>query len=184
MRNFTGSEYKPTAFAAIVWSILLLTTGCAGYQMGNATLYNNRIKTVFVPMVQADTYRAGLGERLTEAVCKRITERTPFELASASEADSELSIRLVAENQTVSALNKYNDTRQKNLNWTVVAVWKDRQNNVLAESDPIPINQKEGVILNSQSYLVAETGQSTATAQQDLIDQIADQIVGLMENPW
>ncbi|MDO4586782.1 MAG: LPS assembly lipoprotein LptE [Planctomycetia bacterium] len=161
-----------------------ILSGCSGYQCGTGSLYNREIKTVYVPMVQADSYRNGLGERLTEAVCKRITERTPYDLANVDEADSELIIRLVAENQTVSALNKYNDTRQKNFNWTVLVVWRDRRQTQIAELDATPIMINEGLTINAQEYLVAEMGQSTAVTQQNIIDKLADQIVDLMESPW
>lgn len=169
-------------YAATILCVLA-TVGCHGYRFGTAGLYNREIKTVYVPMVVADTYRDGLGERLTEAVCKRITSATPYDLADARHADSTLFIHLVAENQFVSALNKYNDTRQKNLVWSVIAVWKDNQHNVLGELDPIPLSTL-GVSLSSQGYLVAEMGQSGAVTQQEVIDKLADQIVGLMEEKW
>lgn len=158
-------------------------TGCAGYHIGTDALFTSEIKTVFVPMVEADTYRHGLGERLTEAVCKKITERTPFDLASSKGADSVLHIRIVADNQFVSGLDAYNNTRQKNLVWCVTAEWKDRRENTLAFLDPIPLTSV-GVSMSETEYLVPETGQSTATAQQELIDKIADRIVGLMEDKW
>ncbi len=163
--------------------IVLILNGCQGYQLGAPSLYHEEIRTVHVRMAQVDSWRANLGERLTEAVCKRITDRTPFQLADAGKADSELVIKLVAENQEVSALNRYNDTRQKTLNWTVVAVWTDKRRNVLGELEPIPLNQN-GVTIDGRSYLVAEMGQSGATAQQELIDKLANQIVDLMEQPW
>lgn len=167
----------------VAMSCLLTASGCHGYRFGTDGLYNRNIKTVYVPMVAADTYRDGLGERLTEAICKRITTATPYDLADAKHADSILEVHLVAENQFVSAMNKYNDTRQKNLAWSVVAVWKDNQHNILATQDAIPLASL-GVTLSAQGYLVAEMGQSGAVTQQDVIDKLADQIVGLMEEKW
>jgi hypothetical protein len=41
-----------------------------------------------------------------------------------------------------------------------------------------------GANVTSQGYLVAEMGQSNATAQQEAIDKIADQVVGLLESGW
>lgn len=134
-------------------------------------------------MVEVDSYRSGLGERLTEAICKKITERTPYVLADAKKADSTLIVRLGAENQSVSALNRYNDTRQKDLTWSVTAVWHDRRNVPLAQIEPLPLSSL-GVSINAQSYLVAEMGQSGAVAQQELIEKIANQVVGLMEEKW
>ena len=177
---------RPAFFgAALIGACLALLSlaGCTGYHFGTNALYTSEIKTVFVPIAEADTYRHDLGERLTEAVCKRITDRTPFDLASARDADSTLIVRLKSENQYISGLDKYNNTRQKNMVWCVSAEWKTRQDETLARLDPIPLTSV-GVSVNEMAYLVAETGQSTATAQQELIDKIADRVVGLMEEKW
>ena len=158
---------------------------CSGYRIGPQGLYNSEIKTVFVPMVEADTYRLGFAERLTEAICKKVTEQTPYALASPDVADSILAVRLISENQTVSAFNRYDDTRQKNVNLTAVAMWRDlRDANIVAPTNPAPLNEKNGVLIESQAFLVPEMGQSTATAQQEAIDKLANEIVGLMEQPW
>ena len=174
------------ALAAVVASTVCLTLcGCFGYNVGPRGLYDEEIKTIFVPMVEADTYRAAFGERLTEAICKKITEQTPYSLAGPSEADAELSVRLVSETQSVSAYNRYDDTRQKNANLAVVAILRSRRGGaVLAETAPILLTSGGGANVTSQGYLVAEMGQSTATAQQEAIDKIADQIVGLLESGW
>ena len=163
--------------------LTLAAAGCSGYHFGTRGLYTSEIRTVFVPIAEADTYRHDLGERLTEAVCKRITDRTPFDLASSQDADSVLFIRLKSENQYISGLDRYNNTRQKNMVWCISAEWKTRQEETLARLDPIPLTSV-GVSVNEMSYLVAEMGQSTATVQQDLIDKLADRVVGLMEEKW
>ena len=46
----------------------LLLAGCAGYQVGTDSLYAPDVATVYVPMIESDSYRRDLGERLTEAV--------------------------------------------------------------------------------------------------------------------
>ncbi len=179
------SLYVRTAHGILLALLLasLTAAGCSGYHFGTRALYTSEIKTVFVPIAEADTYRHDLGERLTEAVCKRITDRTPFDLASSQNADSILFIRLKSDNQYISGLDRYNNTRQKNMVWCVSAEWKTRQEETLARLDPIPLTSI-GVSVNEMSYLVAEMGQSTATVQQDLIDKIADRVVGLMEEKW
>ena len=59
-------------FAAIFTAFLALALqGCAalsGYNVGPRGLYNGNVRTVYVQMVDADTYRQGFGERITEAV--------------------------------------------------------------------------------------------------------------------
>lgn len=179
------SRRRPVAsVAAATLAVFLTLCGCAGYRVGPDGLYDENIKTIFVPMVEADTYRPGFGERLTEAVCKKIAEQTPYSLAGPSDADAELSIRLVSETQSVTAYNRYDDTRQKNANLSVVAVLRARRGGaILAESAPIPL-ALGGANISSQGYLVAEMGQSTATAHQEAIDKIAAEIVGLLETGW
>ena len=75
----------------------LLFCGCAGYQIGNQSLYPLEIHTVYVPMFQSNSFRRNLGERLTEAVVKEIEKRTPYKVVSDPNADSVLTGRIVAE---------------------------------------------------------------------------------------
>ncbi len=182
-RTFAFLGAAVVAAASLVVSLTLC--GCAGYNVGPRGLYDENIKTIFVPMVEADTYRAAFGERLTEAICKKITEQTPYSLAGPAEADATLSVRLVSETQSVSAFNRYDDTRQKSANLAVVAVLRARRGGaVLAESAPLLLTADGGANVTSQGYLVAEMGQSNATAQQEAIDKIAEQVVGLLESGW
>ena len=171
--------------AAVALGGILSLTGCCcgGYHIGTQGLYNRDIRTVFVPMVEADTYRHGIGERLTEAICKKVTKQTPYTLAGPEQADSRLIVRLTAENQTVSGLDRYNETRQKTLSWSVSAIWIDRDRAKMAELKSTPLTSL-GIDIASQEYLVADTGQSFATASEEMIDKIAERVVGMMEMPW
>ena len=80
---------------------LALLGGCAGYQIGNQSLYPVNIRTVYVPMFQSASFRPYLGERLTEAVMKEIELKTPFKVVSDPNADSTLSGRIVGEGKEV-----------------------------------------------------------------------------------
>src|SRR5204862_2122331 len=88
-------------------AILVAFTGCAGYQIGNRALYRPDIRTVHVPMIQSDSYRRYLGERLTEAVVKEIELRTPYKVVDADSADSVLTVRLVSDSKRVIANNRF-----------------------------------------------------------------------------
>ncbi len=174
--------------AVLATTCILCVAGCQcmkGYRFGTVGLYNSDIKTVYVQMVEADTYRTGFGERLTEAVCKKITEQTPYQLGLAEDADSLLAIHLTAESQTITAYNRYDDTREKNVSLTATAVWKDLHSAKIIGQISLPaVSMEDGVVIESNSYLVAEMGQSSATAQQEAIEKMAEQIVGLMETAW
>ncbi len=45
-------------------------SGCAAYQIGNATLYNPNIRTIYITIVRNDTFRPMVGVQLTEAIQK------------------------------------------------------------------------------------------------------------------
>jgi hypothetical protein len=89
-----------TVIATLVLACLAMA-GCASYRFGNNTLYAPNVRTVYVPMIQSESYRTtpgvDLGERLTEAVCKEIEKRTPFKVVGDPNADSVLTARIVAD---------------------------------------------------------------------------------------
>ena len=89
--------------------IILTSVGCTGYQLGNQTLFRPDIRTVHVPIVQSESFRRGLGERLTEAIVKEIELRTPYKVVDASNADSIFQARLVDEHKRVIAENQFDE---------------------------------------------------------------------------
>ena len=167
----------------VLFSAFCVFPGCSGYRVGTNTLYNTEIKTVHVPIFQSDGFRRDLGERLTEAVCKRIEQRTPYKVVHRSKADSVLSGRLARDSQNVSLVDDYAGTRQKKVQLTVYVQWKDHRGNMLRTMSPIAWNDVP-VDITTTSDMVAEMGHSYATASQDAIDQMADQIVDMMQMPW
>lgn len=168
--------------AAMALGIGLLWAGCAGYQLGNAGLYPADIRTVYVPIFESATFRRNQAEWLTEAVAKRIEERTPYKVVGTPNADSILSGRIVAENEALLIKNQYNDPRAVQVQVLVEVQWVDRRSSELMQgSVPLP---PELAQIQGTATLVPEVGQSVATAEQAAIIKIADQIVGLMENPW
>ena len=178
--------FSNSAFC-ILHSALFCTlhfTGCAGYQIGTNTLYNTGIRTVHVPIFQNDGFRKDMGERLTEAVCKKIEQRTPYKVVHRpNSADSVLSGRIVRESQSVSLVDDYAGTRQKKVELLVYVQWKDRRGNSLRAMSPISWNDAP-VDITTTSDMVAEMGHSYATASQEAIDKMADQIVDMMQMPW
>ena len=74
-----------------------LFSGCIGYQVGTGSLYAPDVATVYVPMIESDSYRRDLGERLTEAVVKEIELKTPYKVVNTPNADSILSARLISD---------------------------------------------------------------------------------------
>ena len=167
---------------AVIGTIVLLS-GCAGYQLGQRSLYRPDIRTVHVPVVQSDSYRRYLGERLTEAVVKEVELRTPYKVVASDTADSVLSIRLVSDSKRVINNNRFSEPRDIETDFFVQASWIDRRGDLIMSHEDVPAAPLL-VNLGQQANFVPEGGQSLVTAQQEAIQKLAQQIVGQMELAW
>src|SRR3954467_12271315 len=91
--------------------LLVVSPGCIGYHVGTASLYAPDVATVYVPMIESDSYRRDLGERLTEAVVKEIELKTPYKVVNTPDADSILSARLITDTRRRVIQNGFSDPR-------------------------------------------------------------------------
>lgn len=166
-------------------SVIFLSAlpGCAGYQIGQRSLFRPDIRTVHVPMVQSDTFRRYLGERLTEAIVKEVELKTPYKVVDSESADSVLSVKLVSESKRVLAENRFDEPRDLEADFFVQLSWIDRRGDLIVSASGAPA---EPILLNisQSSNFVPEGGQSLTTAQQEAIQRLAEQIVGQMELAW
>lgn len=157
--------------------------GCAGYQIGNHTLYPADIHTVYVPVFASNSFRRQLGERLTEAVIKEIELKTPYKVVGDPNADSILSGRITGETKRVLVENRFDEPREVETNLQVQVQWLDRQRNLIRQMEPVPV-PPELVSITESATLIPEVGQSVAVAHQQAISRLAQQIVSMMEAPW
>lgn len=177
-----GAPARGFLVVAAAW--LLFAAGCAGYFVGNATLFRPDIQTIYVPMFQSASFRPGLGERLTEAVVKEIELRTPYKVVGSLEkADSILSGRIVSETKRTVVENRYDDPRETAVQLQVEVQWVDRRGRELTPMQAVPL-PPEMARIAAEATLVPEVGQSVATAHQTAVEQLARQIVGMLETPW
>jgi hypothetical protein len=176
-----------TPHSALVLILLAIVaaahSGCAGYQLGRRSLYRPDVRTVHVPMVQSDSYRRYLGERLTEAIVKEVELRTPYKVVDSASADSVLSVRLVSDAKKILANNRFSEPRDIETDFFVQTSWIDRRGDLIMSQDNLPAAPLL-VNLGQQTNFVPEGGQSLVTAQQEAIDKLAQQIVGQMELAW
>ena len=139
-----------------------------------------------MPLFQCDSFRVvpavDLGERLTEAVCKEIEKRTPFKVVDSQGADSILTGRVVADTKRVMVESPTDQSRMVEMNLQVLVTWADRGGTVLA-SGAVPV-PAASVDVGQSAALVPEYGRSVISTQQEGIVKMAQQIVGLMEEPW
>jgi hypothetical protein len=157
--------------------------GCAGYQIGQRSLYRPDIRTVYVPVVQSNSFRRYLGERLTEAIVKEIELKTPYKVVDSDAADSVLTVKLVSESKRVLTENYYDEPRDIETDFFVQLSWVDRRGDLIMSARDIP---SEPLLLSigQTASFVPEAGQSITTAQQEAIQRLAEQIVGQMELAW
>jgi hypothetical protein len=173
--------------AALTASLLLAaltTSGCAAYRFGNETLYAPDVQTVYVPMVESDSFRRDLGERLTEAVVKEIESKTPFKVVGTPDADSVLAARLVGERKHVTVENQNDDPRAIEVNLTAEVTWQNRRRQPICPPATIAVPPELFLPIAQTAALLPEAGQSVASQQQVAIERLAQQIVSTMEEPW
>ena len=163
--------------------LLLLSPGCASYQFGNRSLYRPDIRTIHVPMAESDSFRRNLGERLTEQIVKEIELKTPYKVVGAAEADSVLSARIVSDSKKVLSENRFDEPRDIEADFFVQVSWVDRRGDIIMSHNDIPVQPLLLNISQTASF-VPEGGQSLATAHQEAIHRLAEQIVGQMELAW
>ena len=156
---------------------------CASYHVGSQTLYAPDVRTVYVPIVQSESFRRDLGERLTEAIVKEIELKTPFKVVGTPDADSILSARLISDTKRIVVENQNDDPRALELTMNVEVTWLNRRREPLRDPRTVPLPTAL-LPIGGTSTLVPEAGQSVATAQQQAIERLAEQIVSTMEEPW
>ncbi len=156
--------------------VISLSSGCKAYQVGTQNFYRQDVRTVHIPIVESGSQRRFLGQRMTEALAKEVTDETPYQLANSAVADSVLRVRIVRDQKRVAGENSLDEARDIAINWFVEATWTDRVGT--------PLMERQLVKINRDVNFVPEGGQSMTTAQQELIDRIARQVVDQMELPW
>ena len=165
--------------AWVVWN----GSGCAGYQLGSASLYRNDIRTIYIPVIRNDSWRNLLGVQLTESLQKAIQLRTPYRIVNDPSADSVLTCRVLSETKRVITEARTDDPRAIDAKLTIQLTWVDRQNNVLMENSFVPPDDI-AFLFSQGTECVPEGGQSISTAHLRAIDRLADDIVGQMEVRW
>ena len=175
---------KPIAsvMSLSLWAIASCV-GCAGYQLGNGSLYNPNLRTIYVPIIRNDSFRHDMGVQLTEAVQKAIELRTPYKVVADPSADSTLTARVTSQTKRTITETRTDEPRAVETLLTVELVWTDRRGNLLMENRFVPLGELAFYFIQGTDF-VPEGGQSMATAQQRAVERLADQIVNQMEARW
>jgi Lipopolysaccharide-assembly len=171
-----------TTISSLLAAVVILP-GCAAYQLGNGTLYNPNIRTVYIPIIRNDTFRPMVGVQLTEALVKAVELRTPYKVVGDPSADSTLTCRVISESKQVITENRTDDPRALDAILNIELTWLDRRGNLLMENRFVPPGQF-AFLFTQSSHFVPESGQSISTALQHDIERLAELIVQQMESRW
>jgi len=167
-------------FSLCALLIVVAMTGC-GYIVGSG--FPPEVRTIHVGAFQTDGYRRGVEFQLTEAIQKEIQKRTHFRLVNEPMADTVLTGRIVDVRKDVLGESMNDDPRELQLALMVDVTWTDRRTGRILAQDRLPIDSN-AVLLQSQAEFAPEVGQSLATGLQQTTQQLARQIVDMMETPW
>jgi len=164
--------------------MLLPVTGC-GYIVGGP--YRQDVRTVHVPIFTSPSFRRDVEMQLTEAVHREIQKQTPFRLAKAHEADTKLTGRIISIRKASLGETAFDDVREAQYEMVVQVTWEDLRYGT-PPTDPIqstiPLSPSDVITLTSTGDFAPELGQSMATARQRTVDNLARQIVQLMQTQW
>ena len=114
---------------------------------------------------------------------KEIEAKTTYKVVGTPNADSKLFGRISSDTKRVVVENWYDDPRELDVDLSVNVRWTDRHDNLIRQPASIPL-PPEMASVAGDAPLFPELGQSVTTAQQQAIQRLAEQIVGMMETPW
>ena len=165
--------------AALILGVVLASTlpGCHGTGYSIRQPYDNKIKTVYVPVFKSITFRRDLNLKLTQLVIQEIERRTPYKVVQDSaEADSTLEGTITYSEKNVIVESPVNLPRQLTSTLVIIATWTDNKAEKKENANP-------AVIAETFNFY-PEIGESSEAAFYRTCEKLAVQVVNMMEEPW
>jgi len=195
--------------SALLTLALGVLAGCAGdghfslFGYTTAPPYDESIRTVYVPIFENRDFRRGLEFELTKAVVREIEGKTPYKVVNCrDQADTELSGKIVNRRKALINFNQVGEVREAEVALVVELQWRDLRPGHFGEflsktdqptpkdQDPLARLKKEKdfkqhtILVQPTTTFIPELGGSVVSAEKQLIDRLAVQIVSMMERPW
>jgi Lipopolysaccharide-assembly len=167
---------RAVAGLLVLSATLGVAAGCRCYHVGNQFSWRSDIRTVHVGIFDSDSYRRFSGQRVTEAVIREIGLRTPLTITEPAVADSFVQGRIVRDQKQVLGENRFDEPRTIGYGWVMEVTWVDRAGQ--------PLMQRQLIQINDDVSFIPEGGQSLGSAELELVESLARQVVGQMEMPW
>jgi hypothetical protein len=153
-----------------------LAPGC-GYTL--RAPYDPEITTVYVPVFRSFTFRPEQNLELTRMVQQEIIKRTPFKVVDSPEgADTVLAGTILFTSKNVWVNTPQNFPRNITAELTAEVTWED----VRPTADPTEEPPKVRVV--RFVYFYPEAGETAQLGFTRAMQQIAADIVNMMEKPW
>jgi hypothetical protein len=168
-----GLRIRHGLLVALLTSIALC--GC-GYSI--RAPYDKSIKTVFVPILKTQSFRRDMNLQLTELVQKEIGRRTPYKIVnSPDKADTILEGTINFADKNLVVENPFNLPRELTATINVSVKW--------THNPPTEAEKLRGPTVISETVNFApEVGETAMTAFYRVNQNLATQIVDMMEQPW
>ena len=163
--------------------------------------YDCSIHTVRIPIfknnLMGDSVTRGLEFQLTEAVVRQIELKTPYKVVGPNEpADTELTGTITSYAKVLLNRNQLNEVREAENDLVVAIEWRDlRTGELLSKPHRIgppppppppgfPPPKDPPTLVFAKGDFIPELGQTTTTSRQQAVNNMAVNIVSMMESPW
>lgn len=169
-----------------------------GYTVGPR--HADAIRTIRVPIFRNRTMIRGIEYELTQAVVQRINMATPWRVVQEGPADAELNGTVVMLNKRVFLQNQLNEVREADLTLSAEVCFLDCRTgcNLMRPGEDLPPNAPpvdplerapapshvKPVLVQWSAPFVVDLGESYASARAKAVQELAVQIVNMMEAPW
>lgn len=161
--------------------MLLLALGFGGLSGCGYSIrapYDKTVKTVYVPIFKSQSFRRDVNFQLTELVQKEISHRTPYKVVGRIEdADTILEGTINFADKNLVVESPFNLPRQLNATINVSVRWT---HNPPTEEE----KKRPPTVVADTINFVPEIGETSMTAFYRVNQNLATQIVDMMEQPW
>ncbi|WP_406693655.1 LPS assembly lipoprotein LptE [Singulisphaera sp. Ch08] len=162
----------------ILRCLALAMTGQAGCGYSVRAPYDTNVRTICVPMFRSVSFRRDIQQQLTQLVINEIQKRTPYKVVGNREdADTILEGTVNFADKNIMVENPENLPRQLTATMQVSVNW--------VHNPPLDYERnREPTLVSDTVYFAPELGETTTTAFYRTCQNLATQIVDMMEEPW
>lgn len=155
---------------------MLASAGC-GYTVRPP--FDPNIRTVYVGMFKAQTFRRDQNIDLTNMIQQEIRQRTPYKVVGSPEgADARLEGTITFVDKNVQVESPNNLPRHLLTNMTATVTFTDNRTGQSSTKVMPP------VVVGEMAPFYPEIGETASLGFQKTMQKMAKDIVSMMENPW